>query len=249
MISICVLHYNNNKLTNRCIDNVLLQDITDDYEVMVLDNGSALPFKNDKVRVVRLEKNTGNIGGQNACFEHAKYNAVLFVSNDVFLMRGCVKELLAFADQHPFYGQVQPKVLSSNWSIDNVGMDWVWPGLGKSRRVFKSKNVPIVPSIVYLMRKSVWEMIGGFDEALGSSHEDVDMGIRMNREYWQYSNYCCFSARAVHMGNATLSKTLENHSEVFKRARERILRKHYSGADLATRLGMLKLLLALKGKK
>lgn len=248
-LSITVLHYNNDALTTECCDSVDQQEIPVEHEKVVVDNGSTTPFPpRDGWRVVRLEKNRGNIGGQNACFEHAEGKWILFVANDVRIHKHCIRRLWNTSQENGALGQLQPLLLGVQESIDHSGMHWRWPGYG--RRIQKHKNcwtdmdgmqfceatekIAIVPSTCYLLRKDILKDYGGFDEQLRSSHEDVDMGLRLR--LLGFVNMVRYDATATHLGNATLKHTIRNPSANFHHDRRYVIRKHYWGLDRWLRL-------------
>lgn len=215
------------------------------YEICLIDNGSRRPFKPTRkplhYRQVRVFPNCGNIGGINRCFENTTSPLVLFISNDVRLWRGCVRELVKFSDRCERWAQIQPTIYDPRGNIDNTGMDWIYPGFGVSRKQLSNGEVQIVPSIVFLMRRGAWEAMNGFDEKLISSHEDVDMGLRLERR--GYKNYVSFNAVATHLGNQTLSKTITRPSDTFRRARELVVKKHYNCGDKLLRLALIRLVI------
>lgn len=228
MLSITVLHFQNNKLTNECCDSIDMQELPMEHEKVVVDNGSSSPFPRRKGwKVVRLKKNVGHIQGQNECFKAANYNFVLFVSNDVRLLQGCVTSLYYW---HLHLGQVMPYIANEN----SKGLKYVWPGYAFTTK----RNKWICPSIVYMMEKSTWHAVGGFDPYLGNSQEDVDMGLRLKK--CGIRSKCVKDAVAIHLGNQTLKHTLKDHSLEFYKSRQRLIRKHYFGVDRWLRLSTMK---------
>ena len=83
MLSIAILHFNHDKLTNDCLRSVLTQEIPYPHEIIIVDNGSENLYPARKeAKLIRLARNRGITGGINACFEFSKYDWVLFISND-----------------------------------------------------------------------------------------------------------------------------------------------------------------------
>ena len=239
-LTIAVLHYNRWDLTKDCLASIDTQEIPCTYEKVLVDNGSdhALPEPLPGWRIVRSEPNRGNIGGQNLCFEHAKGTWVLFVANDVRLQPRCIRGIWNSTIQvFPFAAQIQPALFTPTGEIDQTGMSWRWPGYGISRKANQSGFVQIIPSSCYFMRRDTWKNVGGFDETLLSSHEDVDMGLRLVGEKVVRTN-----SHAIHLGNATLKYTLSNHRQVFHDARLRVIRKHYRGLNYWSRYLAIQLL-------
>ena len=253
-LSIVVLHFNRWDLTKDCLASIDAQDIPCTYEKVLVDNGSTEPpypippIPPTGWRVQRYADNRGHIVGQNRCFESAQGQWVLFVANDVRLYRQCIKGLWSLRGEGLFpsaVGQFQPVLYRPDGAIDQCGMDWKWPGYGISRTTFRGNQVPITPSSCYLMKRSVWKEIGGFDKQLLTSHEDVDFGIRLQRaNYW---NLCQYSSKATHLMNATLRHAPTHTRAAFHRDRVYVIRKHYRGLDRWLRLLVVNFLDAIRG--
>lgn len=237
-LSIAVLTYNGYDLLPDCLASIG----NSGDERYVVDNGSDDPVKIAKIAaeyefgVKRIENNCGNIGGLNKCFEFAKSKCVLFVSDDVRFYQGGIP---AMWFSHSLAGQLMPLIRNKDLTTQTRGIHWVWPGFGFSPTdnskcgTFCSK-ISIVPSITFVMKKKLWKAIGGFDETLISSHEDVDMGIRLNKA--GYVNEMEDTWQVIHLANSTLSKTLTNHSRRFHESRRMVIRKHYNGLNCFMRL-------------
>ena len=245
-LTIAVAHYQYQDLTRDCIASINTQEIPCTYEKLLVDNGSDIPIDAPPSwRLFRSGSNIGNIGSQNLCFEQAQGEWVLFVANDVRLYDlECIRELWRFKEwwqKGLSIGQIQPMVQTATCQVDQLGMEWRWPGYGISRK--RNTSIPaiqIVPSTCFLMKKDTWSRMEGFDEQLQSSHEDVDMGLRLLKK--GYTNLLCSEAEVVHLGNATLQHTLSNHRQVFHQARLKVIRKHYRWADYWTRYLAIQLL-------
>ena len=241
MLTVAVLAYNQPHLLPDCAHSIERQPYV--TEQLIIDNGSETPIHPHQYpgwTIKRVNLNVGNVMGQNLAFESATSDWVLFVANDVRLLPNCVEELWKtkelLEETTKKVGQIQPVLYKVDGSIDQAGMKWVWPGYGLSMTSCPNqpfKKVQIVPSTCYLMKKSVWNKIWFFDSSLGSSHEDVDMGIRLNR--LGYSNYVAPGAKAIHLVNQTLKHTGTNPREQFQYGRWKVLMQHYRGIDYWTR--------------
>lgn len=236
MLTIAVLTYNGSKLLGDCLASIDAQDLPDGTEKLIIDNGStpeefqtALEMSSGW-RLLHLPKNISNVGGQNACFDHAEGDLVLFVSNDVRFEKGCLGPFLDHADNRKDWGQIMPAILKPNGEIDSWGMEYRWPGYGMPRIL---DETPIVPSICYLMQKKVWAQVGGFDERFPMAYEDVDMGLRLRKA--GYRNYVDSYTRVTHLGNATLCYTPKDRWR-FHIARRMVIDKHFTGLDRLARI-------------
>ena len=239
MLSIVVLAYHTTPdatLTDECVASIDRQELPAvSCEKWVLDNGSTPPIKEYKHwGLVHKPVNVGNIEGQNDCFLLSDTDWVLFVSNDVRLEASCIKALW----DERFNGQLMPVILNKDLSIQSYGGRLVWPGYGFNilkHRVCQDYSLDYVPSICYLMPKSLWRDIGWFDEVYPYAYEDVDMGLRFGSGRLR----CSKDAFAVHLGNATLG--FKNNRN-FVEGRMRLVNKHYRGLDRLLRLSTMKAL-------
>ena len=100
-ISFIIPVYNVEKYLNECVESILAQ-ITDDCEIILVDDGSTdssglicddFSEKNTNVRVLH-QKNNGHSAARNAGLEMAVGKYVSFIDSDDYIGQGCVKEIL-----------------------------------------------------------------------------------------------------------------------------------------------------------
>lgn len=226
-LSVVVLHYNRWDLTKDCLASIDAQEIPCSYEKVIIDNGSTMEEWTPPPgwRKVYLPKNLGHIAGQNKCFEHAQGKWVLFVANDVRLLEESVKVLWNEIEDIK-----QPSLFTPQRDLDNRGLLWIWPGYGVSTSCIGGGTLTFTfAGSCYLMKKSTWEAVGGFDEHLLTSHEDIEFSLRAIRMGYTIGS-TAFS-RAIHLGNATLRHSPSHTRAAFHRDRLYVLRKHYHGLD------------------
>lgn len=105
MLGIVIINYNKYEKTIECIDSVF-ETAKCDYKIYLLDNASAnesydtLSEKygsNDKIALIKSDKNLGYAKGNNLCLEYAKKdncNYVLISNNDIIFQNGSIDTLL-----------------------------------------------------------------------------------------------------------------------------------------------------------
>lgn len=243
MLSIVLLTYNRPDLLADATASIDSQHISVPFEKVLVLNGSPFnpPIAPDW-KIHRIQKNVGNIGGQNEAIDYAWYDWVLFVSDDVRLIgRHCVDTLMA---SRSGYAQVMPTILNADSSIQSAGADYVWPGLGINRRRWKGGKTDYIPSICYLIRKNCWKDAGGFDATLPMAGEDVDMGLRLRTLYGDSCLRVVETTYATHLANSTLRYDKKSRWR-FQQAREMVVRKNYSGLDRAIRLAAMQTLASI----
>lgn len=104
-VTIAIAVYNVEKYVEKCIDSVLNQDFTDDYEVLVVDDRG--PDKSislveqmakshpngNKIRIFQHEKNLGTGGVRNTCIDEAKGEYLFFMDGDDYLAPNSIRLL------------------------------------------------------------------------------------------------------------------------------------------------------------
>ena len=244
-LSVVVLHFNRWDLTRDCLASIDAQEIPCTYEKVLVDNGSDIQLLLSQLpvgwRLVSYQANRGHIVGQNRCFESAQGEWVLFVANDVRLFPECLKELWEKREEISV-----PQLFTQTRHLDNKGLIWYWPGYGYPNgengiQHFSSEGrISAMTGSCYLMPKWIWNEVGGFDERLMTSHEDIDFCLTARRMGHTIDGYG--KAKAIHLGNATLRHQPSHNRAAFHRDRVYIVRKHYKGIDRFIRLCTIYLL-------
>lgn len=119
-IIISILHYNNEKDTNECLESLLnLQLHGLEIETIVLDNGSKKEFKIDvskfkhiNLQVLRSNTNTGFSGGHNLIYEKVQdrdFDYFMPLNNDSIMEKNCLLGLAKLMTNDRV-GAVVPKI-------------------------------------------------------------------------------------------------------------------------------------------
>lgn len=197
-VIVLILSYNGKHLLDDSISSYLKNDY-DDFSVCVIDNGS---YDNTEeyvksnfrgVDVLRLEKNLKYSGGFNAGLEYAfeKRNAeyVLISNNDVVVDEKVISELVKTAEVKPEIGFVTGKVFYYDkpdilqtvgkkehpllWNGGHIGTDEKDNGQYDeiTERYFAD-------DIFMLVKKSLYEKVGGYDTLFQFQCEEFDWQVR-----------------------------------------------------------------------
>lgn len=242
-LTIAVTTYKGAELLPACLQSLIpeLEDFPESYEVLVIDGEPVtmplpLPLRGRKLHAPPQ----GNINAMNVAFREAQGEWVLFVADDVRLHPGCLEALWTCRTS-----VTQPILYDTTGAVDNAGLSWRWPGYGARRQTWWAggilQPVPAFAATCFLMRRTVWEHVGPFDEALGISHEDIDYSLRL-RQAGQGA-FVNTLAEATHLMGQTIGRTTEGAlSPYYHRARLRVVAKHYRGLPRLLRLGAIQLL-------
>ena len=218
-ISIVVLNLNKSFLTLECLDSIAQSAENQDYEIILVDNGSradeaaALRCAIDPaVKLISLTQNMGFGEGSNIGVEFCVGRFLLFLNNDVVLPPGAIQRLVATFESSFSPGAVGPTLLYPDGSVQEAGA-FVKPN-GLTFQIGK-QNIPIAPhfpggsyivdycsAACLLVERHAFLDVGGFDPAFDPAYfEDVDFCLKL-RARGLYT-YCASDISVIHHENAT----------------------------------------------
>jgi GT2 family glycosyltransferase/SAM-dependent methyltransferase len=202
--SIVVPVFNHASLTKQCLDRLFSQRFRNSTEIIVVDDGSTdlthrlLAGWARSVRVVRHQTNTGFATACNDGAMTADGEYVVFLNNDTLPSPGWLDALVAYVDRHPRAAVVGSKLLFPNDTIQHAGVVFQedgWPlhlyyGFpAHHSAVDRSRRFQAVTGACMLVRRDVFEQLGGFDTAYMNVYEDVDFCLRAG-ELGHEVHYC-----------------------------------------------------------
>ncbi len=98
MVSVVIPAYNAEKTINKCLDSIMNQDCTEEYDVIVVDDGSTdstpqIVLRFDNIRLIRQE-NAGPASARNKGAAEAKGEIILFTDSDCFPTENWISEMV-----------------------------------------------------------------------------------------------------------------------------------------------------------
>jgi GT2 family glycosyltransferase len=198
-----VLSWNTRELLRACLKSLFERDHGVAFEVVVVDNnskdGSAEMVAADfpQVRLVRNGVNEGYARGNNQGARLATAPFLLLLNSDTEVQPRALRILIDFLKQFPQYGAVAPRLVNPDGSVQRACMrfptltagllwdSWIERRFGRSRAVRRyfmedfdhlgDADVDQPPGAATLVRRELWQKIGGFDESLWLFFNDVDL--------------------------------------------------------------------------
>lgn len=193
-LSIIILSFNTEKMTLSCVNSLLTQykkEIEAEYlEIIVVDNASSDSTISslEKIREIKLMKNSDNYGfskGNNLGARIAKGKYLLFLNSDVQVKDKGFLDMTNFMDQNPKAGIIGGRLSNSDGSdqkssgnfytfinllVSLFGGDFL---IRKSPK--KIEKVDWVSGASLMIRKDLFNKLGGFDEKYFMYIEDMDL--------------------------------------------------------------------------
>jgi len=210
MVSISIVTYNNDKVIKKCLQNIFQNINNTDFELIIVDNNSSdstVSIIEKDYKNVRLIKNNRNIGfgaAHNIAIKLRKGKYHLVLNPDIIFTENAVEKLLNFMEKNPDVGLVSPKILFPNGSIQYLCrrlpslFDFIIIRFMPKfiRKFFQARidyyemretgynkimDVLFLTGAFMLIRSSVLDKIGGFDENLFMYFEDIDLCRRIKK--------------------------------------------------------------------
>jgi GT2 family glycosyltransferase len=205
----------------------------DDVELVVVDDGStdetaSLLESRPRIRVVRHDESCGfavscNDGAAGSSADH-----LVFLNNDAMGEPGWLEALLDHADADEGAGIVGARLLYQNGTIQHAGIVFgadrlprhVYRGFPRDHpAVTRTRRFQAVTAACMLVRRSLFEKIGGFDSGYANGFDDVDLCLRAG-ETGAEVHYCPNSV-LVHLEAATRGED----EALFRRNADRYLER------------------------
>jgi N-acetylglucosaminyl-diphospho-decaprenol L-rhamnosyltransferase len=206
------------------------------------------------VTLHRLDRNVGYGGAVNAAVERLEPGVeFILVSNpDVRLESETIGTLLAAMTANQRIALVGPKIVNEDGSIypsarripslrTGVGHALfvrVWPTNPWTRRYrLEDESTEVARTVgwlsgsCFLMRRSAFEAVGGFDASYFMYFEDVDLGYRLGRAGWL--NHYEPLAVATHYGGRSTASARPQMLLVHHRSADQFMSSKYPGWYLA----------------
>ncbi len=197
LVSIIIPVFNKLEFTHRCLKSILLNTRYLNYEIVFVDNGSTdetRPYlqklKHAHIKTVFNSQNLGYVGGCNAGAARAQGDYLLFLNNDTEVQPNWLTNMVALAQTHADAGVVGAKLVYPDGKLQEAGGIIFSDGNGwnygrgfnpNDPRFNFVRKVDYVSGAALMIRRDLWEKIGGFDERYAPAYyEDTDL---------------CFSAR------------------------------------------------------
>lgn len=213
-LTVIIPNYNGKHILKECFDSLENQNCS--FEVVIIDNASedgSVNYIETNYPEYTLITNNENLGFAAAVNQGIKYSNtdyVFLMNNDVVLENNCLKTLLTCIEGEETIFAVASKMLqyTNKNLIDDAGDEYTilgWTkkmGNGKPSELFDG-GVEIFSACAgaAIYRKSVFDIMGYFDENFFAYMEDVDIGYRAR--IYGYKCFYCPLAVVYHIGSAT----------------------------------------------
>lgn len=229
-LSVIILNFNTFVHMKTCVDSLVRmyeKEITQGlFEIVLVDNGStdesykklSEAFSQRKyVCVIKNEHNLGFAKGCNQGAKTAKGAYVLFLNSDTVVSDRGFLDLLSYCEGHPETGVVGGRLVGVDGRVEkSAGRFYSLPitilelvlgdFLALSRySPKKEEDVDWVSGGCMMVRKKLFDELGGFDEGYFMYLEDMDLCLRVRQK--GYAVHFSPACRVTHVGQGSSSRS------------------------------------------
>ena len=238
-VSIVILTWNGMEYTKQCLESIVQNTSSEEYEVIVVDNGSTdgtveylegLDLKN--FVLIKNKENLGFTRGNNIAIERIKENDVVLLNNDtIILQKNWLTKMRQLAYQEKEIGIVGCRMINHHNQILHAGSyirpDDLWGqqiggGQKDIGQFCENREVESVTFACVYIKRIVLNVIGGLNERFFSYFEDTDYCLRARMAGFRIMY--CGEATIVHYQNVSTHINQRSFSKMFLKS-QRTFRK------------------------
>jgi N-acetylglucosaminyl-diphospho-decaprenol L-rhamnosyltransferase len=257
-LTIVIVSWNVGELLRRCLQSILATEL--DVEVVVVDNASidgspemvraAFP----QVRLIANDENRGFTAANNQGLAVAQGRCLLLLNPDTEVVADALATMVQYLEAHPAVGALGPRLLfpdgrqqpsrrrfptlATALVESTVIQEW-WAENRILRRYYMADTpddavqpVDWVVGACLLVRRDVYEQVGGLDEGFFMYSEELDWCKRIKDAGWEVV-YLPTATVIHHEGKSSEQVVPARHIR-FQTSKVRYFRKHHGWPQAET---------------
>jgi O-antigen biosynthesis protein len=254
-LSIIIVNYNVKEFLLNLLESIRIAAKNISTEIFVVDNASddgsveSLKEKFPEVKLIVNKINHGFGAANNQALEEAKGKYFLLINPDTIVKKETLVKMIEFFEKNPECGIAGCKVLNPDGTLQLAcrrGFPGPWTsftkvmGLGKlfpKSKLFarynltyldenKTYEVDAVSGAFMMMRREVYEKIGGFDPQFFMYGEDLDLCYRSQKG--GYKVFYLHETEIIHYKGESTKRSSIDETKVFYDAMHLFVKKHFS---------------------
>jgi GT2 family glycosyltransferase len=213
------------------------------------NSASAIREAFPDVHLIENPRNAGFGAANNLALERARGKYFLLLNSDAFPLPGAIPSLLKYLKEHPEVGVVGPQLLNGDGSLqvscwkfpsparalfEALGLSALLPNHPLFGDYFRwahdeERRVDFAIGAALLLRREVYEEVGGFDENFFLYAEETDWMKRMAQANWPVAFIPW--AQVTHLGGASSDARAGQNPRFFE-GQDRFIQKHFGARGL-----------------
>jgi N-acetylglucosaminyl-diphospho-decaprenol L-rhamnosyltransferase len=254
-LSIIIVNYNVKYFLEQCLCSVVKAFRVCETEIFVVDNNSTdgsmdyLQPKFPQVKFISNKINAGFAKANNQALLQASGKYILFLNPDTIIAENTFEKCISLLESNQKIGAVGVRMIDGSGFYlkeSRRGFPSPWVSFCKLSGLIKifphskiiskyylgylkenENNIVDVLSGAFMMvKKSVLDITGGFDEQFFMYAEDIDLSYRIQNA--GFLNYYLANTTIIHFKGESTRKNLR-YVKLFYKAMSQFVRKHYNG--------------------
>ncbi|MEJ5261989.1 MAG: glycosyltransferase [Ignavibacterium sp.] len=256
-LSIIIVNYNVKEFLKNLLHSILKASQNLSTEIIVVDNAStdgSVEMLREKFPDVKLIANKENLGfgkANNIGLKHATGKYILLINPDTLVAEDTFIKLIEFFQTHPEAGMVGCKILNPDGTLQLAcrrsfpgpwtsftkvtGLSSLFPKsklFAKYNLTYLDENqtyeVDAISGSFMMMRKEVYDKIGGFDEQFFMYGEDLDLCYRIQKA--GYKIFYVHTTQIIHYKGESTKRSSLDETKVFYNAMHLFVKKHFASS-------------------
>ncbi len=258
-LSIIIVNYNVKEFLQNLLYSIQKAAKNVSHEVIIIDNASddgSVEFIKEKFREAILVENKENVGfgrANNIGLRISKGNFILLLNPDTIVSEDTFLKVMDFCNKTPDAGLVGCKILNPDGTLQLAcrrGFPGPWTSFCKvsglstifpNSRLFARYNltylnedetyeVDAVSGSFMMLRREVYDKIGGFDEDFYMYGEDLDLCYRIQKV--GYKVFYFHETQIIHYKGESTRRSSIDETKYFYDAMHLFVKKHLSTSFL-----------------
>ena len=243
---------------NSSLESVETGDDRLELEVFVVDNASVdgsvemVRERYKQVHLIANEENTGFAAANNQALRLCTGDWVLLLNPDTIVERDTFRSCTAFFASHPDCGGLTVKMINGEGKYlkeskrgfptpaasfyKMSGLIHLFPHSRRFAAYYmghldenETNEIEILCGAFFMLRRAVYDQIGGLDESYFMYGEDIDFSWRIKLA--GYQNYYMPSARIIHYKGESTKHSSMNYVYTFYNAMSIFVKHYFSGSN------------------
>ncbi len=254
-LSVIIVNYNVEAFLAQALESVRRASADLDLEVFVVDNASSdgsvemVRQRFPEVKLIALEENLGFAKANNIALAQSDARYLMLLNPDCILREDTLTTLIQFLEDNPEVGGVGPKLLNRDGTFQKScrrGMPTPWAsfcklsgisGLFPRSRFFNryemgylspdiTTEVEVLVGAAFMIRKEVYDQVGGLNEEYFMFGEDVDWSATIREAGWKL--YYVPTTEMIHYKGESTRRSDTDREQHFYNAMRFFVAKRYN---------------------
>lgn len=235
-LAVIVVNYNAGEFLSRCVASVVDAAAGLTLDLLVVDNashdgsGDVAVERTPQARLIQNPTNRGLSAAWNQGARAVDAPWILFLNPDTEILRGDLAALVAAGESRPDVALVGPVIRNPDGTVyesgrgfpsvlQAVGHAFLGPFVPDNRftRGYRQvswdrsteREVGWVSGAAMLIRRSVFEQVGAFDEQYWFYGEELDLGTRLREAGWRV--LATPALEVMHVGGVSTGRSRRTH--------------------------------------